>query len=69
MSVLWKKIEFYMGDSNHEAILIAAGPLGMLRAPQMAGFAIMGGTGYSGTPSLVQSKNNHASHQKSTSLP
>ena len=44
MSVLWKKTEFYKGESDREAIVIAAGDLGEGAAslPHQAGFPIMG---------------------------
>ena len=44
MSVLWKKAEFYKGESDREVIVIAAGGLGEGAAslPQQEGFPIMG---------------------------
>ena len=43
MSVLWKKTEFYKGESDREVIVIAAGGLGEGAAslPYQAGFPIM----------------------------
>ena len=44
MSVLWKKTEFYKGESDREVIVIAAGGLreGAESLLQQAGFPIMG---------------------------
>ena len=44
MSVLWKKTEFFKGESDHEVIVIAAAGLGKGAAslPHQAGFPIMG---------------------------
>ena len=44
MSVLWKKTEFYNGESDREVIMIAAGGLeeGATSLPQQTGFPIMG---------------------------
>ena len=44
MSALWKKNEFYKGESDREVILIAAGGLreGAESLLQQAGFPIMG---------------------------
>ena len=44
MSVLWKKTEFYKGESDREVIVIAAGGLGEGAESllQQAGFPIMG---------------------------
>ena len=44
MSVLWKKTEFYKGESDREVIVIAAGGLreGAESFLQQAGFPIMG---------------------------
>ena len=46
MSVLWKKTEFYMEESNREAMAIAAGGLGgeiggAANLPQQTNFSIM----------------------------
>ena len=46
MSVLWKKTEFYMEESNREAMAIAAGGLGgevggTANLPQQTNFSIM----------------------------
>ena len=44
MSVLWKKTEFYNGESDHEVIVIATGGIreGAESLLQRAGFPIMG---------------------------
>ena len=44
MSVLWKKTEFYKGESDREVMVIAPGGLGEGAAslPQQAAFLIMG---------------------------
>ena len=44
MSVLWRKTEFYKGESDRKVIIIAAGSLGEGAAslPQQAGSPIMG---------------------------
>ena len=44
MSILWKKNEFYNGESDREVIVIAAGGLGegATSLLQQAGFPIMG---------------------------
>ena len=43
MSILWKKTEFYKGESNREVIVIAAGGLGEGAESflQQAGFPII----------------------------
>ena len=39
MSILWKKIEFYKGEKDREAIIIAAGGMGeCCKPPQWGGF-------------------------------
>ena len=47
MSILWKKIEFCKEESDREAILMAAGGLGLewggvASLPQQTGFSILG---------------------------
>ena len=66
MSVLWKNIEFYKGESDHEVMITAAGSLeGTLSHPVDSFFNYGGGDRVWGTPVPHQSKNDqHLSHQK-----